>query len=100
MSSRAKRQQHVDNDTWAFAAFTPPPPSGKLAHASAVAPGIHQHFFDNAAAANALKIEKDEILFAEIFLDPAHLPQEVMLRMERWNGEAVGAVGASCILGI
>lgn len=78
----AGAQQHLENDTWTFAAFAPPPPSGITPHASKVAAGVHQHFFDKVTDAGKLKVEDEDRLFAEIFLDPANLPQQVMLQ---WN---------------
>ena len=73
--------QHVDNDAWLFAAAASPPASGAIAHTSAVAPGLHQHFFDGVVKPEAkLKAGSDELLYAEIFLDPAHLPTQVMLQ--------------------
>lgn len=73
---------HVVKDSWAFTAFDPPPPSGVIPHASAVATGLHQHFFEKVPDAGKLKVGHEDFLFAEIFLDPANLPQQVMLQ---WN---------------
>ena len=78
-------QQHIDKDSWTFAAFAPPPPSGTTPHASAVAAGLHQHYFDKVTDEGKLKVGNEDLLFAEIFLDPANLPQEVMLQ---WNDGA------------
>jgi hypothetical protein len=75
-------QQHVDKDSWTFAAFATPPPSGATPHASAVAAGLHQHYFDKVTDAGKLKVENEDFLFVEIFLDPGNLPQGVMLQ---WN---------------
>ncbi|HVG22227.1 MAG TPA: neuraminidase-like domain-containing protein [Blastocatellia bacterium] len=75
-------QQHVDKDSWTFAAFDPAPPSGATAHASAPAAGLHQHYFDKATGPGKLKVGAEDFLFAEIFLDAGNLPQEVMLQ---WN---------------
>lgn len=75
--------QHVDNDSWAFAVAVPAPESGALAHTSRVAPGLHQHYFDGIPKAeNKLRVEAEDFLYAEIFLDPATLPKQVMLQ---WN---------------
>jgi receptor-binding and translocation channel-forming TcA subunit of Tc toxin/virulence plasmid A protein len=78
----ASAQQHVDKDSWTFAAFAPPPPSNTTPHASAVAAGVHQHFFDKVSDAEKLEIGDEDFLFAEIFLDPVNLPQQVMIE---WN---------------
>ena len=78
----AGAKQQVVKDSWAFAAFDPAPPSGATSHASAVAAGLHQHYFDKVTDAGQLKVGNEDILFAEIFLDPNNLPEEVMLQ---WN---------------
>ncbi|MCI0347982.1 MAG: Tc toxin subunit A, partial [Acidobacteriales bacterium] len=88
-------------DTWTFAAFAPAPPSGAVAHASTVAAGLHQHFFDKVSDAGKLKVGNEDFLYAEIFLDPANLPQMVMLqffdgtRSHRayWGGKQVLYLG-------
>lgn len=72
--------QHVLGDAWAFAPFAPPPPSGANTHASALNPGLHQHFFDSVADPNGLKVAADDFLFAEVFLDPANPPRMLMLQ--------------------
>jgi hypothetical protein len=72
--------QHADVDVWAFAAFVPAPDSNAPTHASSFAAGLHQHFFDGVGDANQLKVGKEDFLYAEIFLDPANLPQMVMLQ--------------------
>ncbi|MCU0734245.1 MAG: neuraminidase-like domain-containing protein, partial [Methylotetracoccus sp.] len=76
----AGAQQHILNDTWVFAALNPPPDSGVLTHASMVTGGLHQHYFDKVPDAVKLTVEKEDILFSEIFLDPANLPQQIMLQ--------------------
>lgn len=78
----AGAQQHVNKDSWAFAGFVPAPPSGTTPHASAVIAGLHQHFFDKVDNAAKLKIENEDFLFSEVFLDPDNLPDELMLQ---WN---------------
>lgn len=75
-------KQQLLGDTWAFAAFVPPPDSGAVTHTSTVAPGLHQHFFENVPDVGKLKVENEDLLFAEIFLDPDNLPQQIMLQ---WN---------------
>jgi hypothetical protein len=78
----AGAQQQVVKDSWTFAAFDPAPPSRATSHASAVAAGLHQHYFEKVTGAGQLKVGNEDILFAEIFLDPNNLPEEVMLQ---WN---------------
>ena len=74
--------QHLNQDTWTFAPFDPPPPSGETPHASAAAAGLHQHYFDGVTGENRLKVGEDDLLFFEVYLDPANLPQQVMFQ---WN---------------
>jgi hypothetical protein len=72
--------QHVLGDAWTFAPFVLAPPSGADTHASALNPGLHQHFFENVADPNRLKVAPDDFLYAEVFLDPANPPQMLMLQ--------------------
>ncbi len=72
--------QQVVNDAWIFAAFDTPPESGVIPHASRIAAGLHQHFFNQVSVPNRLNIEPEDFLYTEIFLDPANLPQQVMLQ--------------------
>ncbi|MEA2235091.1 MAG: hypothetical protein QOD83_4907, partial [Solirubrobacteraceae bacterium] len=83
-------QQNVVKDSWTFAVFDPPPPSGATTHASAVAADLHQHFFEKVPDAAKLKVGHEDFLFAEIFLDPVNLPQQVMLQWkdETWDHRA------------
>ncbi len=69
-------------DVWAFAPFAPPPPSGVPAHDTAVAAGLHQHYFESATS--RLDVRHEDVLFAEVFVDPAQVPQQVMLQ---WNDD-------------
>ena len=78
----AGAQQHVQTDTWAFAASATPPPSGVDVHVSAPAAGLHQHFFDSVPPAAARPVGTDQILFVEVLLDPAALPEQLMVQ---WN---------------
>ncbi len=56
------------------------PVSGRLAHESNVAAGLHEHWFSGAAA--TLEVAPGDTLFAWVYLDPENLPAEVMLM---WN---------------
>ncbi|MEW6303034.1 MAG: Ig-like domain-containing protein [Verrucomicrobiota bacterium] len=67
-------------DSWTWASNNPSPFSGVLAHQSAIAAGMHQHFFENATA--ALTVNSGDTLFAYVYLDPSNPPNEVMLQ---WN---------------
>lgn len=66
-----------DGETWDWVVEKPTPLSGALAHRSAVAAGLHQHFFYGATTTLALNV--GDRLFAYVYLDPKHLPAEVML---------------------
>ena len=61
--------------TWNWVS-TPTPYSGGLAHQSALAAGLHQHYFTNAIP---LQVQTGDTLFAYAYLDPANPPSELML---------------------
>jgi hypothetical protein len=63
---------------WSFISANPTPYSGSLAHQSALATGIHQHFFSGASS--TLAVNTGDTLFAYVYLDPANPPTEVMLQ--------------------
>ncbi|MBI3876204.1 MAG: glycoside hydrolase family 9 protein [Verrucomicrobia bacterium] len=67
-------------DSWNWVSSYPAPFSGTLAHQSAIAAGIHQHYFDNATA--TLSPGVGDKLFTYVYLDPANPPSELMLQ---WN---------------
>ncbi len=67
-----------DGETWNWIRMKPEPLSGRRAHQSVVAAGMHQHFFRGAKA--PLFVGVDDRLFAHIYLDPARLPRQVMLQ--------------------
>jgi len=69
-----------NGETWNWVSADPAPFSGKLAHQSIVAAGMHQHFFQSAT--DTLLVSPAEILFAYVYLDPVQVPSEVMLQ---WN---------------
>jgi hypothetical protein len=66
-------------DTWNWISSNPAPFSGSRAHQSALAAGLHQHWFDWASTLN---MAAGETLFAHVYLDPANPPTELMLQ---WN---------------
>jgi hypothetical protein len=71
---------HGDGENWNWVNTDPVPFSGGLAHQSAVATGMHQHFFEGAT--ETMLVGPGEMLYVYVFLDPSHLPKEVMLQ---WN---------------
>ena len=57
---------------------------GPYAHRSALASGIHQHFFTGATA--PMTVSRLDTLFAMVFLDPDNPPGEVMLQWHMPTG--------------
>ena len=68
------------NEGWSWVSTNPSPFGGTLAHQSALAAGIHQHYFAGATA--TLAVAAGDTLFAYVYLDPANPPSEIMLQ---WN---------------
>jgi RHS repeat-associated protein len=54
------------------------PYSGAASHQSAIAPGLHQHWFYGAS--QTLQVNAGDRLYTYIYLDPANTPSEVMLQ--------------------
>ena len=67
-----------DGETWTWIRMKPEPLSGRRAHQSVIAAGMHQHFFQGAKA--PLFVNVGDRLFAHIYLDPARMPRQVMLQ--------------------
>jgi phosphatidylethanolamine-binding protein (PEBP) family uncharacterized protein len=67
-------------DTWNWIGSNPYPESGTLAHQSAIAAGLHQHFF--TAAAQTMSVNTGDVLYTYVYIDPANVPSELMLQ---WN---------------
>ena len=65
---------------WNWTTASPVPFSGALAHQSALAAGLHQHYFFGATTPLAVGV--GDTLYAYVYLDPANPPTEVMLQ---WN---------------
>ncbi|MBK8688431.1 MAG: hypothetical protein IPN24_08280 [Betaproteobacteria bacterium] len=72
----------ADVDSWQWTSSNPAPFSGALAHPSALAAGIHQHYFYNATPTTTMAVGAGDTLFAYVYLDPANPPDTVMLQ---WN---------------
>jgi hypothetical protein len=68
-----------ENENWTWVSANPTPYSGALAHQSAIAGGMHQHYF---YWANPLTVNAGDALVVYVYLDPVNLPSEVMLQ---WN---------------
>jgi hypothetical protein len=67
-------------DSWNWVSSNPSPFAGTVAHQSALASGLHEHYFQNAT--KTLSIGVGDTLYAYIYLDPANPPSEIMLS---WN---------------
>jgi hypothetical protein len=67
-------------DAWNWVTSNPTPFSGAQGHQSSLGTDMHQHFF--SWASTTLSVNAGETLFAYVYLDPANLPQQVMLQ---WN---------------
>jgi hypothetical protein len=64
--------------SWNWVSTAPVPYAGALAHQSALAGGIHQHYFTNAPA--PLQVQTGDTLYVYVYLDPANPPSELMLQ--------------------
>ena len=68
------------DEPWRAVYADPPPFSGTVAHQSNAVAGEHQHYFEGATA--TLTVNRGDWLFCYVYLDPADIPEEVMLQ---WN---------------
>ena len=69
-----------DAEPWNWVGTSPLPFSGGLANQSAIASGMHQHYFSNATS--TMKVTPGDTLIAYVFIDPANIPSQIMLQ---WN---------------
>ncbi len=69
---------------WNWVSQNPAPLRGRLAHQSALAAGMHQHYFSNASA--TMHVAPGDDLFSFVFLDAANPPREVMLQWRTPDG--------------
>lgn len=65
-------------DTWNWVTSNPTPVSGSKAHQSALASGLHEHYFSWATA--GMPVAEDEVLVTHVYLDPSNPPSEVMVQ--------------------
>jgi hypothetical protein len=77
----------VQVGTFTWAAQNPAPFSGTKARQVPAAAGVHQHFFYSAGANATLKVERGDVLFAYVWLDPANPPKQVMLQFNDGSWE-------------
>ena len=68
------------DDAWTWVSADPTPFSGTKAHQSNAAAGMHEHSF--LGATDRLTVNRGDSLFCYVYLDPANIPEEVMLQ---WN---------------
>lgn len=89
-------EDHVPPDailsgTWDWRAADPVPVSGALYFRSPIQPGVHQQVFRSAA--ERLEVGEHDVLFANVYLDPADPPRSVMLQWHdpesTWHHRAV-----------
>jgi predicted GH43/DUF377 family glycosyl hydrolase len=74
-------------DGWNFVTSNPTPYSGTTAHQSALASGVHNHYFQDATA--TLSVAAGDKLFAYVYLDPSNPPTEVMLQWKSAPGNVL-----------
>lgn len=74
-------------DTWNWVTSAPAPFSGSRAHQSALAAGLHEHWF---GWGEGLTLGVGDVLFTYVYLDPATPPAEIMLsfRSDNWEHRA------------
>ncbi len=82
-------------DSWSWV-NSPAPYSGAVAHQSALATGVHQHYFDYATATMA--VAAGDKLFAYVYLDPANPPTELMLQWTDGSWEHRAYWGANTMV--
>lgn len=70
----------MGGDTWDWISANPTPELGSLSHDSAIALGLHQHFFTGATT--PMVIGSNDTLYTYAYIDPANVPAEIMLQ---WN---------------
>lgn len=73
-------------DPWQWVSQNPVPQFGRLAHQSAVIPGLHQHFFYYDVTIKTMHVTSGDNLFAYVYLDPNNPPREVMLQWYELGG--------------
>lgn len=74
----------ADGENWNWVSQNPASLRGRVAHQSALATGMHQHYFVNASS--TMHVAPGDDLFAFVFLDPANPPREIMLQWRTHDG--------------
>jgi Glycosyl hydrolase family 9/Bacterial Ig domain/Cellulase N-terminal ig-like domain len=83
-------------DSWNWINSNPSPNAGTLAHQSASAQGLHQHYFDWTT--KTLSVAPGEVLYTYVYLDAANPPTEIMLQWNDGTWEHRAFWGADSIL--
>jgi uncharacterized protein (TIGR03437 family) len=68
---------NTDGEKWNWVSSSPSSYSGETASQSALAVGLHQHYFYGASA--TMTVNSGEVLFAYVYLDPSNPPSQIML---------------------
>lgn len=84
-----------DDEPWTWVSSGPAPFAGTRAHQSGIASGVHQHWFAGATA--TLPVDAGDVLFANVYLDPANPPSQVMLQWHDGTWEHRAYWGANRI---
>ncbi len=82
-------------DTWNWVTSNPAPLAGTRVHQSAIATGVHDHFFVNASS--TLALATGDTIFVYVYLDPANVPSEIMLSFNDGNWEHRAYWGANTL---
>lgn len=72
-------------DAWTWVTSGPAPFSGTRVHQSAIAGGVHEHFFTGASS--VMDVSAGDVLFVYVYLDPANPPRALMLSWFDGNWE-------------
>jgi hypothetical protein len=65
-------------DSWNWVGSNPSPVSGALCSLSSSSPGLHEHYF--SWASQTLAVERGDVLYSYVYIDPANPPSELMLQ--------------------
>jgi hypothetical protein len=82
-------------DTWNWVTTNPTPFAGTRVHQSAIAAGVHDHFF--VGASSPFAFFTGDTIFAYVYLDPANVPSEIMLSFNDGNWEHRAYWGANTL---
>jgi hypothetical protein len=86
----------LGNEGWNWVASNPTPCSGTVAHQTAPGTGLREHAFNGAW--NPLPVGTGDTLFAWVYLDPAAMPEEIMISWNDGSWEHRAYWGANKIL--